>query len=732
MDQVFELTRLPTGVGGEKAQRLAWLKRNGYNTPDGLVVPSDVPNTSSAIADWVHTSRHYVVRSSADGEDGSVHTFAGQFDSILDLSGITEVAAAVAQVRQSAMSARVVSYRADPDGDVSCIVQPMIRSQVGGVVFTRNPVTGLDEVIVEAVVGRSSQLLADGIEPDRWVHRWGEFVSTPEGSPIDHSLVAQVVEAARDIASRFGQPLDLEWIWDGEHLWWVQLRPIGGLDVTVYSNRIAREVLPGAIKPLVWSINVPLVNGAWIRLLEQATGPTGLTVDDLAKPFAHHAYFNMTAMGDIFAHMGMPRDSLELLLGLPEGPEKPSMKPSAKTMRMLPQMLAFAARRGRAVAHTQRVLAEAPQRLAPAATLDIKHSTDGELWQAVEHLDVVVGDIAESNIVVPLLFNIWSGLLRRLSGDDDLAALSVDDEVGSELAEHDPQVWLKRLAEIGESGYADSARGEFIDRFGHLSDSGNDFSTPTWAEQPEVVDKLIAAAGSSTERPPQRTWDEIIADLPRRKRVMVVRLGRQVRRYRVLREAVGSLYTKAYGLYRPLFLEFGARLVARGVTETMDDVFYLTRGQVADPPADAREIVVARRTELEASRELQLPETIFGDDFTPSTRPELLAGMLTGTAASRGRYTGPARVVTSVSQIDDVKAGDVLVVPFSDVGWTPLFASAGAVVAESGGLLSHSSIVAREYGIPCVVSVPGATNIEDGALVTVDGYRGEVEVHLND
>ena len=72
------------------------------------------------------------------------------------------------------------------------------------------------------------------------------------------------------------------------------------------------------------------------------------------------------------------------------------------------------------------------------------------------------------------------------------------------------------------------------------------------------------------------------------------------------------------------------------------------------------------------------------------------------------------------------REGDVLVIPYSDVGWTPLFIKAGAVIAESGGILSHSSIIAREYGIPAVVSVPGACQLADGALVTVDGYRGEV------
>jgi len=79
-----------------------------------------------------------------------------------------------------------------------------------------------------------------------------------------------------------------------------------------------------------------------------------------------------------------------------------------------------------------------------------------------------------------------------------------------------------------------------------------------------------------------------------------------------------------------------------------------------------------------------------------------------------------------------VRPGDVLVIPFSDVGWTPLFTKAGAVIAESGGILSHSSIVAREYNIPAVVSVPNACTLQDGRIVSVDGYKGEVLVHTDE
>ena len=86
-------------------------------------------------------------------------------------------------------------------------------------------------------------------------------------------------------------------------------------------------------------------------------------------------------------------------------------------------------------------------------------------------------------------------------------------------------------------------------------------------------------------------------------------------------------------------------------------------------------------------------------------------------------------MVKGIQDFTKVNHGDVLVIPYSDVGWTPLFARAGAVVAESGGLLSHSSIVAREYNIPAVVSVEGATLMPDETTVTVDGHKGEVLIH---
>ena len=135
-----------------------------------------------------------------------------------------------------------------------------------------------------------------------------------------------------------------------------------------------------------------------------------------------------------------------------------------------------------------------------------------------------------------------------------------------------------------------------------------------------------------------------------------------------------------------------------------------------------------RKKELEAAASVVLPDLIFGDRVPSAPDSSEEKDVLRGLATARGIYEGPARVIRSVTDCEDMEDGDVLVVPFSDVAWTPLFARAGAIVAEAGGILSHSSIVARESGVPAVVSVSSACSRLPGKRVRVDGYDGTVTV----
>ena len=129
---------------------------------------------------------------------------------------------------------------------------------------------------------------------------------------------------------------------------------------------------------------------------------------------------------------------------------------------------------------------------------------------------------------------------------------------------------------------------------------------------------------------------------------------------------------------------------------------------------------------MEEYKGLTLPETIFNDLPKNEIITEKIGNELIGVPTSRGKYTGIAKVVVSIQEFEKIEEGDVLVIPFSDSSWTPLFSKAKAVISQSGGILSHCSIIAREYGIPAVVSVKEALQIVDGTKVTVDGYTGKI------
>jgi pyruvate,water dikinase len=583
------------------------------------------------------------------------------------------------------------------------------------------------------------------------VHRWGAFVDRPDESPLPEARVDEIVAATRSAAGEFGRPLELEWVWDGRKVWWTAVHPIAGIEgVTVYSNRISKEVMPGIIKPLVWSINVPMVNRAWIRLFTEAIGSNDLRPDDLAKAFAYRSYFNMTAIGRIFELLGMPRDSLELLIGIEGGDERPSMKPRAATMRKLPRMLLAGARIAGFGVVVRRRLPRLRRTFELIAARPQEQRSDRALLRDVAALEEAGTDAAYLNIVAPLLANLYTRLLRHRLEDAGVDFAAFDLTAGmDQLEDYDPDLHLTRLGAMaaaladqtdsadGYAGLPDELRREidhFIDAFGHLSDSGNDFSVPAWREDPDLVAAMVLARAGRERSTGRTNWEEVQHRIGALRRLPTAFVYRRARSFVYHREAVSSAYTFGYGLFRPLFLEVGRRLTGRGVLENPGDVMYLyreeveaaLRGEDLDPPAAQR--ASARRAEIDRLRDVVMPEVIFGEDFEPAPAGPSIATRLSGVPTSRGHHTATVRVVRGVAEFERVEPGDVIAIPYSDVAWTPLFALAGAVVAESGGMLSHSSITAREYGIPCVVSVDGAMRLPDGATVSVDGYTGEIVV----
>ena len=269
---------------------------------------------------------------------------------------------------------------------------------------------------------------------------------------------------------------------------------------------------------------------------------------------------------------------------------------------------------------------------------------------------------------------------------------------------------------------------QFLESFGHVSDNSNNFMAAPWRENPDMILQMIV-----DYQEVERGENERIrfGDLPGNgiKKMITRMFYNRARKFTLYRDEVSKAYMYGYGLFRPYFLRLAEGLVKRGKLGSSDDIFYLHWPEIQDLVNDDsissfEQKIKTRRREMQEYRDVMLPEVIYGDNPPPlfSDFKEKMQGIPT----SQGYFTGKLKIIGSRVDFGKVEPDDIIVIPYSDVGWTPLFARAGAVIAESGGLLSHSSIIAREYQIPAVVSVAGCMNLKDGQKANVNGFTGEI------
>ncbi len=195
---------------------------------------------------------------------------------------------------------------------------------------------------------------------------------------------------------------------------------------------------------------------------------------------------------------------------------------------------------------------------------------------------------------------------------------------------------------------------------------------------------------------------------------------------------ISSEYTRCYGLFLELFLVTGKSFEEKGWLEDPKDVFYLTLDQHNRlleniPCQEAKSLgqkIRQVKKEMEDYRELMLPSVIYGD--TPPPMPRKNEEVLEGIPTSAGIFAGELVVVKGYEDFNKKVEGNILVIPYSDVGWTPLLVQAGAIVSESGGILSHASIIARELSIPAISSVDNACSLKDSTKAVIDGTNGKL------
>jgi pyruvate,water dikinase len=805
-------------MSGRKAATLAALAARGFPVPPGFVVTTAACERILATVDdaaedlaraefpddvWagiVSGLRQLgggavAVRSSATAEDLPDASYAGQYETVLRVSGPDEVAQAVRRCLASAWSARVRAYSGSHRDPMAVLVQRLVPADAAGVVFTANPVTGDREILVSAVRGLGDRLVSGEATPDEWVVRGDEVrCLRARENAIDLATVHDVVALARRVHEFGGCPQDLEWAIGGGDLFLLQARPITALprppQIRPPADGFWRKDTthyPMPLTPFGASVYLPAIGRA-----------ASVMVDDFGLLF--EGVEQRCLGGEVYARA--------IPVG---GKERPP--PPAWVMWIAARIVPALRRRSR-VAEKAIASGLSEQLLDRWETewrdafrdeaesfkrVDLSALSDEDL---LGHLDLLKDFLDRGQLVhfrlngaytVPLYELLvacedllgWDSVasLALVAGSSDVsaepgrelrvlasrfateaAALRALDQAGDDV--------LARLQEASPA-LADAFRA-YLDRYGHRTAS-YDPGDPTLFERPALLAGLLRDRVSAGDRD-HRDGSQISQDAFARAHTTLAHRSEDDRgRFELAVEAARRVYgnrednifwldNQPCAFLRYTAVEIGRRLADGGLLARATDAVFLEemelRGSLADRANEDLRALVARRKAERAWVAAHPGPATYGTDpgpppdlsplppalrlvntaalhwmqlLFPAEETGIAQAQLRGVPGSPGRYTGPVRLVRDETEFPKLRPGDVLVCPITSPAWSVLFVQAGAVVTDGGGVLAHTAVIAREYGLPAVLATGAATQrLRDGDRVTVDGTAGVVTINDGD
>jgi rifampicin phosphotransferase len=768
---------------GHKAASLAALLEQGFEVPPGFVIPVGLTPDPTELAHALESLAPgpFAVRSSGVAEDLDQASFAGQYETVLDVAA-SSVADAARRCVASAGAAHVAQYAGTtntPAMGMAVLIQRMVQADAAGVAFSADPISGdRSVVVINAVRGLGDRLVAGEVHGDVWrVGGQGAVAGEQPHGAIDTHTAEAIAYVTRRIELLRGTAQDVEWARAGGKLFVLQARAI-------------------TVLPIAPEIAAP--KGTWEKDAAHFPGPV--------CPFAASTHLNIPGDVDLMPDIGLVPDKLvarvighEFYIHIEpdDGGAKP---PPWWLIGIVARVLPSLRRKMRRADELVRAgyFEELPRRwnatladeqrteLRRRAAIDLAALDDAELFAHIHELRSFT--ITSMQLHFELMFPHAIGVHELCRACEQLLGWDVPQTVrllaGLSTASSAPVRELERIADLARDRPAarevlETAGMNVVDRmrevdpevhdqlakylgFWGLRTFGPDCGAPNVADRPDLIAsslaKLLQDGGLPDLEPDrQRAIAQARAALRSaddRKRFDAALACAELV-YPLREDNVILTDQMVIGLVRRTGIEAGRRLVARGLTRKIDDVMMLGVDEVEDllaRGADARPLVDRRRSELAWVRANPGPDH-YG--AAPAAMPDLRGlpasgrrvnaallflmaaemtkppaqsdGVVRGLAASGGTYRGRVRVITSVEQLDRLLSGEVLVCPSTCAAWMMVFHRAGALVTDFGGALTHTSIVAREHRLPAVVGTHCATTtLVDGEEVIVDGTLGTV------
>ncbi|MFX1279550.1 MAG: PEP/pyruvate-binding domain-containing protein [Promethearchaeota archaeon] len=794
-----------------------------------------------------YSSYGVAVRSSATAEDQPTASFAGQYDTYLNLKNLNQILDHIKKCYASLWTIRAIRYRFTKQiphekVKIAIIVQKMVSAKSAGVLFTSNPIGSRDdEVLIESNFGLGESIVAGKISPDQFsVRRLKQgsfrilnkrignktFVAIPisednkegvEYLELSDDLTHQASLSDSDILNLTrigfqiervfrGIPQDIEWAIDQKNqIKILQTRPI----TTIKSKGAISDILwTRGYSDDYWNDNVtPL----YFELLgDQLTKVVNMELNSimgykqmdpqLLKLYKAHVYFNLNVLKRKVENE-IPKfiRNDDVLNYFPEG----SGSFGKKVIKELPFHLV-----GRIVAELRVGIfdpkggisktAEAYERWTKERfnpycrefdkKLDvfIKTGNMGDLINLAKELDTLMIDhfrlvrygIPVHNIGMNL---ITQYLLRRFLGEKDSSRYypilisglehkltETNDQIFylASVINKTPEVKSIIISEKSENLYkilldkTELPIKNFMIEFEKfLIEHGDRGFTreayyPRWKEPPmvnvfDILKSLVVDGGDEYETIKARSsknrkrFESIVKNKIRTQRFGFIKWKifsiflKNSRKYIVFRENQRFNLDKWITRNRFLFLELGRKLTKIGVLPDENKIFFLKKKELKNLESNKYEeqeiqhlsSKIIRRFDHFKTHENKLPPKFLlgSQEFDDELKHDKNSVIFTGVPASQGVFTAPIRVLNDISLISTVQSKEILVVPQTDPGWTPVFSIIGGLITETGGILSHGAVVSREYGIPAVTNVTNACKIfKTGQFVKINGDNGTV------
>lgn len=737
------------------------------------------------------------VRSSAQLEDLASASFAGQYTTYLRITTLVELRKAIVACRASGNNGHARSYLqkngfAANGAWVSVLVQKFIDAAVAGVAFTVHPNSGREEhALVECCQGVGDRLVSGQTTPTQYVMR------LEDGSVLEREAGAEDVRLrdeqlqllchyALEIQAHFGVPQDIEWAFDRwGQLWILQSRPITRIqwrcEVEEFTNANFRDggVAARVCTPLMYSLYRDAFQDSMqryfvaIKLIPKNTAQRRWIAMFYGRP-----YWCASAVKNVLRRVpGYDEQRFDQDLGIQKEYGKVGPVRTPVTLRTLISAapVAFGLHREfrRQLRFTENYgrnfFAKEAHYLGLSDSLLFMSNDEflSGLLAVVKFHELVEGDYFTTVYNHANYQTEFKKLLTRISQATGEPISSVALMSGLLNVSHmGIQRDFVKLVQAGRQEGINSAAwnerlADFLQGNFHHGENELDISTPRWSERPECIRQIVADVLQSELEPKDaeaaareqfqlhsaevRRVIAILRRSPwRRLRFEKSFLKRLniARTYATRREQMREYSTRAGCVVRRYALEAGRRFHCDGWLKHEEDVFMLTTEDlkaIAQHRADKAQILAAtrfRRLMYHGYRTFEPPGEL-GRGITQSAPDPIVepAGtvLLTGTGCSVGRVKARARVVTALAECQSLNPREILVTRSTDPAWTPVLGLVSGVVAEVGGLLSHGAVLGREYGLPTVLNVAGATHIiKTGQMLEVDGALGTVRIFASE